>query len=58
MYNTLEFSVAHAVPHSMVLSEVHDAGMVHIEEQADVFAIRGFEMIMDPGDDDRVFWSA
>ena len=39
--------------HAMVLSEVHDAGTAHITEQADVFAVRGFEMILDPGDNDR-----
>ena len=43
---------------TMALSEVHDAGMVHVEEQVDVFAIRGFKMILNPGDDDRVFWPA
>ena len=42
----------------MALSEVHDAGTAHVEEQADVFAVRGFKMILDPGYNDRALWSA
>ena len=61
MYNTLEMSVACAVPCAvacvtaegarvcaMLLREFYDTGMVDVEEEADVFAIRCLEMILDP----------